>query len=124
MPRRAPSRAVLAAAALLALWLAMLLLGGPGSAADAALLAAAGQPELVPAARLLTRLGDSSVVIPAALIAAAWLVLRGDARRGAVLVLCVAAGRLLIELQKAQFDRARPDPAGHLVAVHNMAFPS
>jgi undecaprenyl-diphosphatase len=45
-------------------------------------------------------------------------------RKGAILVLIVALGRFVVELQKYQFDRERPDPHGHLVAVHNMAFPS
>jgi undecaprenyl-diphosphatase len=120
-----PDRNLALLVALLAgLWLAMLLLGGPGSAADAALLRAAHHPGLVPAARLLTRLGDLSLLLPLALAAAAWLALRRSPRAGFVLLVLVLSGRMLVELQKAGFDRARPDPAGHLVAVQSMAFPS
>ena len=114
----------LAIAFLLALWLAMLVAGGPGVTIDVALLEAAQRRELVPAARLATWLGDWAIVAPAALAGAAWLAWRSQIRRAAMLVLIVGGGRLLIELQKYQFDRARPDPEGHLVAVHNMAFPS
>jgi len=114
----------LGVAGLVALWLAMLLLGGPASVADAALLRAAHLPFLVPAARLLTRLGDWSILLPAASAGAAFLLLRGERRRALLLLGLVLSGRLLVELQKAGFDRARPDPGGRFVTVHSMAFPS
>jgi undecaprenyl-diphosphatase len=111
-------------AALASLWLAMLLIGGPGSAVDLKLLSAAQLPGLIPAARIMTRLGDWTILLPIGLVAAALIVLRGHPRRGAVYLLLIISGRVLVELQKAQFDRARPDPHGHIVAVHSMAFPS
>jgi undecaprenyl-diphosphatase len=63
-------------------------------------------------------------VLAAAVIVAGWLLFRGHRRRAILLVAIVASERLLIEAMKAVFDRARPDPLGHEVAVHNLAFPS
>ena len=101
-----------------------LLLGGPQSRIDPALLAAFAEPALVPAARLLTHLGDAWTVIVAALLAAGWLLLGGHRRRAILLLVILASEKLLVEAMKAGFDRARPDVGGHQVAVHNLAFPS
>ena len=109
---------------LLAIWLLMLKTGGPGSQTDLDLLYTLGRSALIPAARLLTELGSWWIVLPAACLAGAWLAWRGQVRNGAIIVLIVVLGRIVVELQKYQFDRERPDPQGHLVAVHNMAFPS
>lgn len=111
-------------ALLLGIWLFMLKTGGPGSQADLDILYTMGRSALVPAAHLLTELGAWWVILPAACIAGAWLAWRGEVRRAAILVLIVAVGKMAIEVQKYEFDRERPDPHGHLVAVHNMAFPS
>jgi undecaprenyl-diphosphatase len=111
-------------AALLALWLLMLLLGGPGSAMDAALLRTANLPDLFAPARALTRLGDWNVLLPLTFAATALLAWLKGMRRAASLLAINLSGRLLVELQKYEFDRARPDPEGHLVAAHSMAFPS
>ena len=78
----------------------------------------------MPAASLLTHLGDVVTVLAAAVLVAAWLLFRGQRRRAILLVAIVASERLLIEAMKISFDRARPDPLGHQVAVHNLAFPS
>lgn len=102
----------------------MLLLGGPGSPFDLAILKAAQRPALVPASLVLSTLGGWTFLLPASLLAALILAVRGARRRGLLLIMLVAAGRLLVELQKIWFDRVRPDPQGHLVAIHNMAFPS
>lgn len=104
--------------------LAALMLGGPQTRVDPIVLAAFVSPALVPAARLLTHLGDVVTVAAAAVIVAAWLLFRGRRRRALLLVGIVASERLLIEGMKTVFDRARPDPLGHEVAVHNLAFPS
>lgn len=104
--------------------LTALLLGGPQTRVDPAVLAAFAIPPLVPAARLLTHLGDVTTALAAALVAAAWLLWRGHRRRAILLLVIVASERLLVEAMKTGFDRARPDPAGRHVAVHNMAFPS
>ncbi|MEA3003162.1 MAG: hypothetical protein QOH81_1950 [Sphingomonadales bacterium] len=118
-------RRLLPIAAILAgLWLAMLLLGGPASAADAALLQLFHLPSLAPFALLVTRLGNASILLPLSLAAAAWIVLRAGWRPAIVYALIVLSGRLLVELQKQVFGRVRPDPAGRLDAVATMAFPS
>ncbi|HEX9963807.1 MAG TPA: phosphatase PAP2 family protein [Allosphingosinicella sp.] len=104
--------------------LAALLLGGPYTWIDPPVLALFDSAPLVPAARLLTHLGDVVTVLAAAVLVAAWLLFRGHRRRAILLVAIVASERLLIEGMKNVFDRARPDPLGHEVAVHNLAFPS
>ena len=104
--------------------LAALLLGGPNGEVDPPVLALFIYPDLVPAARLLTHLGDVVTVLAAALLASAWLLLRGHRRRAILLLVIVVSERLLIEAMKTGFGRARPDPLGHEVAVHNLAFPS
>ena len=124
MTSRTDRNSLLLIAALAAVWLAMLLLGGPGSPLDQAILEAARRPELVPASLVLSTLGGWIFLLPACLLAALVLAVRGARRRGLLLILLIAAGRLLVELQKFWFDRVRPDPEGHLVAIHNMAFPS
>ena len=111
-------------AALLLLWVAMLLIGGPGSPADAAVLRAFNWPALFPAARMLTRLGDWNMLLPLTFAASLLLAWGKSVRRGAALFAISISGRLLVELLKYEFDRARPDPHGHLVAAHSMAFPS
>lgn len=103
---------------------AALLLGGPGTAVDPPVLRALANADLVPAARLLTHLGDGSTVLVAALLAAGGLLLGGHRRRAILLPVIVVSEKLLVEAMKAGFDRARPDVVGHQVAVHNMAFPS
>jgi undecaprenyl-diphosphatase len=104
---------------------AFVALGGPTAAADTSiLLAMQRQSGLVPVARFFTELGSTLVVVPVALAASAWLLYRGAGRRALALILLLVSQRLLTELLKALFDRARPDPHGHLVAVNSMAFPS
>ena len=113
------------AAALLAVFAALaLLVGGPQNQVDPGLLAAFARPELVVAARLLTHLGDGLTVLVAALLAAGWLLAGGHRRRSILLMVIAVTEKLLVEAMKMGFDRARPDVAGHQVAVHNMAFPS
>ncbi|MGZ8284260.1 MAG: phosphatase PAP2 family protein [Allosphingosinicella sp.] len=106
------------------IYVAALLLGGPHTGIDPPVLARFVSPPLVPAARLLTHLGDVVTVFAATLLAAGWLLFRGHRRRAILLVAIVASERLLVEAMKNVFDRARPDALGHEVAVHNLAFPS
>jgi undecaprenyl-diphosphatase len=103
---------------------AALLLGGPQTRVDPVVLAAFQSTALVPAARLLTHLGDVATVLAAALVAAALLLWKGHRRRAILLLVILASERLLVEGMKWQFDRARPDVAGRQVAVHSLAFPS
>ena len=98
--------------------------GGPQTRIDPRVLALFADPSLVPAARLLTHLGDVTTVLAVALAAAAWLLFQGHRRRAILLLVIVISERLLVEAMKNLFDRARPDPLGHEVAVHNLAFPS
>lgn len=111
-------------ALLAALFAGALLIGGPDLAADRALLLALQQGALVPAARLVTRLGDWWLVFVAGGAAAALLAISGARRKALALVLLLLSERLLVEQLKLVFDRVRPDPAGHLIAVHTQAFPS
>jgi undecaprenyl-diphosphatase len=114
----------LAIAFLLLVGAVALLLGGPQTRVDPALLAALNIPPLVPAARLLTHLGDGWTVLAASVVAAGGLLLSGHRRRAILLLVILASERLLVEAMKWGFDRARPDVAGRQVAVHSLAFPS
>lgn len=120
-----PARFVAALVALSGLWLAMLLLGA--GAADRALLGLlyADDPRLASAARLLTELGGSPVLLPATLAIAliAWRI-RRDWRASAWFVALTLAGRLLVELQKVWTMRLRPDAHEQLAPIVSYAFPS
>lgn len=111
-------------ASLAALWLAMLLLGGPLSAADTWLLPQFHAPALVQAARLLTRLGNAYILLPLSLVALIAVALRGGRRPALLYFALVLSGRLLVEAQKDLIGRMRPDPAGRLDAVTSFSFPS
>jgi membrane-associated phospholipid phosphatase len=120
-PKQIP---LLLAAILAALWLAMLLLGGPASPADAALLRFFHMTALVPAALAVTRLGNAYVLLPLSVAAAAALGLRMGRRQAVVYLLLILSGRLLVELQKDLIARVRPDPLGWLDTVTSLSFPS
>ncbi|MDT9598472.1 phosphatase PAP2 family protein [Sphingosinicella rhizophila] len=119
-----PRPAALLFVALAMVWFLMLLFGGPGSVQDLGILEAAAIADLAPAAGWLTILGGGAVLVPLSVAVSLAMAIRGEKRRAFVLLGMVLVGRLLVEVQKMAFDRARPDPAGHLVAVHSMAFPS
>jgi undecaprenyl-diphosphatase len=124
MTRISDRRLALLVLVLAALWLGMMLLGGPASAADIFLLHLFHLPALTPAALAVTRLGNAYVLIPLSLIAAiAVMWLRGPPP-AAVYLLLILSGRILVELQKDWIGRVRPDPAGRLDPVVSMAFPS
>jgi undecaprenyl-diphosphatase len=109
---------------LLGLWLAMMLLGGPSSSADTILAGTFRLPALVPPARLVTRLGDWPILLPLTATAALLLALLSSARKALLFLGIVASARLLVELQKMELARARPDVAGRLVHVSSLSFPS
>jgi undecaprenyl-diphosphatase len=111
-------------AILAALWLAMLLLGGPASDADGILLRAFRHPALVPAARLATRLGNWDVLLPLTLVAAALLFFLVSRRAAFLYLLLIFGGRLLVEGEKVAFGRARPDESGRLVEATTLSYPS
>lgn len=110
--------------ALAAVFIAALLLGGPGDGADPVVLVAFRNPELIPAARLLTHLGDWWTALAAAALGGAALIHQGRVRAAALLIGIIVSEKAVVELLKWELDRARPDPTGRMVAVHNMAFPS
>jgi len=124
MPQTDKLRLPLILAALILVWLVMLLGGGPGSATDQQVLESAAHPALVAAAQRLTKLGNAIFLVPATLAMAAFFLFRGGWKKAAILIFVAGSGRLIVEFQKIVLDRARPDPAGHLDAVHSMAFPS
>jgi undecaprenyl-diphosphatase len=112
-------------AALAALWLAMLMLGA--GAVDRTLLVdlyGGHRPALADAARLVTMLGDGRVVTVLTLIGGIVLLLRKHRQRAVALVVGTLVGRGLVELQKYEIGRLRPDANPHLIAVHNLSYPS
>jgi undecaprenyl-diphosphatase len=114
-------------AALFLIWLAMLLVGGSGSALDGrilGLLYAGDSPALASAAALLTAAGGWVALTAVALLAAALLFLRNERRKAALLLVIVLGGRISVALQKYLGDRARPAELDQLVAVHSKSFPS
>jgi undecaprenyl-diphosphatase len=108
------------------IWLLALLLGGDNSPYDEPLrqqLYAAQDATLQRNARLLSWLGDFTVLVPLALLATLFLAFRRR-RRAALLLLIVFVGRLLVELQKTVIGRPRPGVDEHLEAVTSLSFPS
>lgn len=122
-PTRAHAAAIVTA--LVALWLAMLVFGA--GVIDRTLLVSAyagHRPLLADAARLVTTLGDGRVVTVLTLIGGVVLLLRRHPRRALALVVGTFVGRLLVELQKYEIGRLRPDANPYLVMVQNLSFPS
>jgi undecaprenyl-diphosphatase len=118
-------RLQLTAAALAAIWLAMLTLGrGPVDRGLYEVLYAGGHPALVLIARIFTALGEPTVLIGAGIIVAALLWHRARGRLALGLLLVILLGRGLSEVQKYWIARARPDFEQHLVVVKTSSFPS
>jgi len=109
---------------LVLIWAIALALGGPSAPFDLELLHRFHDPALVPAARLLTHMGNWQYLLPIALGVAGWMWWRGRKREAVLLLAIFLGAQLLIDLQKYAFDRARPDPSGRLVVAHFRAFPS
>jgi undecaprenyl-diphosphatase len=112
--------------ALAVAWTVMLLFGGMDL--DRALLnvfyAGDRPPELTMAARVLTELGGHKVLIPLTVAGAALLAWRRRLKSAAVLLAIGLGGRALVDLQKAQTARLRPEAHEHLVDVQTLSFPS
>lgn len=123
---RIPSWRLAAATILLTgMWLAMLLFGA--GATDRAIyqaLYAGRSPALVAIARLLTALGEPSLLIAAGVFCWLWLWHVGRARLGFILLIVALLGRGLSEVQKYWIGRPRPDLEAHLVVVKTQSFPS
>lgn len=107
------------------LWLVMFVEGT--DVVDRAVLGAmytGGRPEIADIARLVTLLGGGYWVTPLIALTALALAVRKRPWVALVLFAGNALGRLLIELQKYQLGRLRPDLNPHLVEVYSMSFPS
>jgi undecaprenyl-diphosphatase len=82
-------------------------------------------PEWVSSAvRDLTALGSSVVLVLVTLLILGFVLLRRHFRIAALLTASVAGGAIINLVLKNAFDRARPDEALRLVAVHSSSFPS
>jgi undecaprenyl-diphosphatase len=103
----------------------MALLGAGGL--DRALLDSAyadDHPAFESGAVLLTQLGNGWT-LTAVTLAGVWVLVRQKRRRSAIaLAAGTAVGRLLVELQKIEVARVRPDANPPLVVVHTLSFPS
>ncbi len=118
--------AIAAMLALAAVWLLAGLAGGSGLGFDGwllALLHPAAPDGWAAAAWYLTWLGDWLVLVPAALAGAVFLLRRGRRRDAVVLLLTVAAVRVLTGVQKDIAARPRPDVA-HYMTEASFSFPS
>jgi undecaprenyl-diphosphatase len=116
----------IASAVAAAVWLIALVTGGRDSAWDNALyhhLYVSGGTTLARNAIFFTQLGGGFFLIPLALIAAVYLVVRRK-RRAALFLFMTIGGRFLIELQKVIVTRPRPGVSPHLVAADTYSFPS
>ena len=121
----ADTRYLLLAGAMIALWLAMLLLGAGNIDRDILLALYAGdEPWIALAAIQLTKLGNWWTVVPITLAGAAWLFYKRKTWAAITLLICSFGGRLLVILQKDLFARMRPEEHLRMVEVHYMSFPS
>ena len=119
------TRYLLLAGAMIALWLAMLLLGAGNIDRDVLLALYAGdEPWLALAAIWLTKLGNWWTVVPITLAGAAWLFYKRKTWAAITLLICSFGARLLVILQKDYFSRLRPEEHLRMVEVHYMSFPS
>ena len=115
----------LALLGLILAWAVMLLFGGMEFDRGLLLLAyAGGDPRAAAAARWLSELGSSLVLVALTGLGAGWLLYRREWRAATLLLFITLSGRLLVSLQKDWTARLRPDAQGHLVPVESLAFPS
>lgn len=106
-------------------WLAAFLLGtGDVDLALLQALYAGDRPILADSARLITLLGGWYFVTPLVAVVALIVAVRGRVWLGLVLFVGTSVGRLLVEYQKYELGRLRPNEHPHLVTVHNLSFPS
>jgi undecaprenyl-diphosphatase len=98
--------------------------GGPLDRTVYEALYSGHRPALLLIARLLTTLGDPTVLIGAGVIAAVWLWIAGHRHLPWVLTAIILVGRGLSEAQKYWIARARPELEPHLVIVKTSSFPS
>lgn len=124
-PRRMPRRSILGVSGLALLWLAMLLLGdGPVDTRILRSLYVGHIPAVATAARAVTFLGGGYFVTAVIALTSLVLALRKRVWPALVLLVGTSIGRLLVEIQKYEINRLRPDADPHLVEVHSLSFPS
>ena len=106
-------------------WAVMLLFGAMEFDRGLLLIFYAGNhPRLAEAARWVTLLGGTPVLLAATGLGGAALLSRREWRSTAMLLAITLSGRLLVSLQKDWTARVRPDAQGQLVPVDSLAFPS
>jgi undecaprenyl-diphosphatase len=112
-------------AALATIWLAMVI-GGTGPLDRALLhsLYSEDRPALVGFALAMNVVGQWQVVVALSILVTAWLLYRRRMRSALLLIVVTVLGRGLVELQKFDIDRQRPDDVAHLVSVQTRSFPS
>jgi undecaprenyl-diphosphatase len=107
------------------IWLVMLVWGGgPLDRAIYEALYAGHRPALLAFARVMTFLGEPTLLIAAGFVFAGWLLWQGHRRLPVALLLIILIGRGLSEIQKYWIARVRPDLEPHLVIVQTSSFPS
>ena len=110
---------------LVAIWLAMLLLGG--SPLDQAIyrsLYARDDPLLADVARFVSEAFKPTYLVIAGAAVAALLWSRGRGRYALVVLAVILVGRVLSVAQKYWIQRERPDLEAHLAIVRTTSFPS
>jgi undecaprenyl-diphosphatase len=116
----------IAVAALAAIWLGMLVWGGPEFGWDRDLLAAfhrSHDPDFIRWMKHLTELGGW-VVLGLVGVAAVIALAFKRRRRAALLLVILFGGRMLVEFQKLVFGSPRPPEDGHLVLAESLGYPS
>ncbi|MDJ1157569.1 phosphatase PAP2 family protein [Chelatococcus sp. SYSU_G07232] len=83
-----------------------------------------GPPWLHEAARDITGLGSTPVLVLAVLVASGYFLVIRQRSAALLLLVSVAGGALLGTLMKMGFDRARPDLVPHAAKVFTASFPS
>jgi membrane-associated phospholipid phosphatase len=112
-------------AALVLAWAVMLLFGGMEFDRGLLLYFYAGDsPRFAAAARIVTELGGSALLLAVTVIGLAVLLVRRDVRGALLLGAITLSGRGLVALQKDWIGTLRPEDQPHLVAAQSYAFPS
>ena len=97
----------------------MLALRDPGNTADPL-----GPGWLEEAARDVTALGGTAILLMVTLASIVYLLMAGKRAAAVLVFVTVDGGLLLSNLLKAFFDRPRPDLVAHAVRVYTASFPS
>lgn len=116
---------IFAIAALVATWLAMLVLGaGPVDRQILMALYAGSRPVVALIAIGFTTLGEWLFVVIVTLLTGAWIAYKGRRQLALLLVSGTLVSRALVIIQKYELGRLRPDEHLRLVEVSSKSFPS